>query len=514
MKRAITLLTTVHRYLGLVFCLIFVIWFASGLVMVYARMPEYGAAERLARLAPVDAASIRLTPAEALEKATLADAPARIRVSMLRSRPVYRFFVQGEWVTVFADDGSVLEQLSPDAALDVARDAFPSERATARFVETLRDPDQWTIGMRAGGPLHVVSLGDAAATNVYVASDTGDIVLKTDRSSRFWGYAGPVMHWFYFRPLRVKSDLWYNLIVYGSVVGCIISIIGLVIGVYRYSLSRLRAGMSATPYAGWLRWHHYAGLIFGVITFTWLFSGMLSMEPWGISADAAPRRAQVAAIRGDGVDAARFAIAPQQVVEMLRHAPGLPAETELTRRAHALDRESDRQQQGTFGSAREIELIQFMDAPFYRVQDQEGRTLLLTADRGPTVKDGFSESELHAAASAAMPGAREQDAVWLTRYDGYYYDRAGERPLPVLRVKYADADQSWLYLSARDGGLLLRETASGRRVRWLYHGLHSLDFPGFYQAGWMWEAAVLILCVGGLLLSMTSVIVGWRFLRR
>jgi len=238
------------------------------------------------------------------------------------------------------------------------------------------------------------------------------------------------------------------------------------------------------------------------------------MEPWGISADAAPRRTQVMAIRGDGVDAGRFAIAPRQVVEMLRHAPGLAAETELTRRAHALDRESDRRQQGAFGSAREIELIQFMDAPFYRVQDQEGRTVLLTADRGPTLKEGFTESELHAAASAAMPGAREQDAVWLTSYDGYYYDRAGERPLPVLRVKYADADESWLYLSARDGGLLLRETASGRRVRWLYHGLHSLDFPGFYQAGWIWEAAMLTLCVGGLLLSMTSVIVGWRFLRK
>jgi uncharacterized iron-regulated membrane protein len=193
--------------------------------------------------------------------------------------------------------------------------------------------------MRAGGPLHVVSLGDAAATNVYVASGTGEIVLKTDRSSRFWGYAGPVMHWFYFRPLRVKSELWYNLIVYGSAAGCVLAIIGLVIGIYRYSLSRLRAGVSATPYVGWLRWHHYAGLIFGVITFTWLFSGMLSMEPWGISADAAPRRAQVVAIRGDGVDAARFAIAPQQVIETLRNESGLQARAELTRRAHALDRE-------------------------------------------------------------------------------------------------------------------------------------------------------------------------------
>ena len=52
-----------------------------------------------------------------------------------------------------------------------------------------------------------------------------------------------------------------------------------------------------------------------------------------------------------------------------------------------------------------------------------------------------------------MPDTRTQEIDWLTRYDSYYYDRAAERPLPVLRVKYADAAESWLYLAARDGGL-------------------------------------------------------------
>src|ERR1051325_849135 len=253
MKRAIALLTVVHRYVGIAFCLIFVIWFASGLVMIYARMPEYGAAERLARPAPLDPAAVRLTPAQALEAATLADPPARIRLSTLRDRPIYRFFVQGDWVTVYADDGSVLEELSGDAAVAVVRDAFPADRGTARFVETLRAPDQWTIGRR--GPLHVVSLGDAAATNVYVASDTGEIVLKTDRSSRFWGYAGPVMHWFYFRPLRVKGELWYQLIVYGSVAGCALCLVGLVIGIYRYSWTRVRHGGGGPTFSGGLGGH-------------------------------------------------------------------------------------------------------------------------------------------------------------------------------------------------------------------------------------------------------------------
>jgi hypothetical protein len=113
-----------------------------------------------------------------------------------------------------------------------------------------------------------------------------------------------------------------------------------------------------------------------------------------------------------------------------------------------------------------------------------------------------------------MPNTRTREIEWLTAYDSYYYDRAAERPLPVLRVKYADAAGSWLYLAARDGALIQRETAKGRRVRWLYHGLHSLDFPGLYQAGWVWNITIVSLCTGGLLLSMTSVVVGWRFLRK
>ena len=130
------------------------------------------------------------------------------------------------------------------------------------------------------------------------------------------------------------------------------------------------------------------------------------------------------------------------------------------------------------------------------------------------MRSGFTEAELLVAARAAMPGDAIQETTWLTSYDSYYYDRASGRPLPVLRVKYADAAETWLYLAARDGAVLQRETARGRPVRWMYRGLHSLDFPGLYQSGWMWEAAVVTLCAGGLLLSMTSVIVGWRFLRK
>ena len=79
-----------------------------------------------------------------------------------------------------------------------------------------------------------------------------------------------------------------------------------------------------TPYVGWLRWHHYAGLLFGVITFTWTFSGLLTMTPWNCFQARSRRGDQVAAIRGDGVDLARFTLSPVDAVRCA--AESLPAE--------------------------------------------------------------------------------------------------------------------------------------------------------------------------------------------
>ena len=509
MKRLIPALMFVHRYLGVAFCVIFVIWFASGIVMVYKRLPEYTPEERLARMPALDAAAIRISPAQALDAATLGEDPGRVVLTSYRSRPVYRFIVDAGYVSVFADDGSYLDEVDREGALAVVAAAFPESRDTARYLGALDEPDQWTIGNRfaATGVLHHVGLGDAAATEVYVADTTGEILMKTDRSSRFWGYAGPVMHWFYFRPLRVEhAPLWNNLIVYGSVVGCAICILGLVIGLYRFSLGgRFRRGTSMTPYVGWLQWHHYAGLLFGVVTLTWTFSGLLTMTPWSLFPQGGPTEEQVRAIRGDGIDVSRFSAPPSAALAAFqnRFAP------------------------------KELEFLHFMGAPFYAAYerpDLAGRPhrdtvryaspderpvrLLVTAgSSAPDVRDGFTRAELETAARAAMSGREPTEVAWLTDYDSYYYDRTGGRRLPALRAKFDDPDQTWLYFDSADGSLVLAEVRGSRAERWLYQSLHSLDFPIVYQTPWLWYPLIVGLSLGGLALSLTSMIVGWRVLR-
>ena len=495
MTRMPGLLVVVHRWLGLLFCLVFLVWFASGIVMVFHRMPEYSAAERLARLPPIDPAAITVAPADALRIADV-DAPSRLLLNTLRGRPVYRVLSRGRWTSVYADDGRPVPAVTPSDARAIVATLFGARASHATVIDTITEPDQWAFEIRFGrtGPLHRVALGDAAGTMAYVAQSTGEVVLVTDRASRAWGYAGPVVHWFYFRPLRVRGALWSNLIIYGSLVGCVVALLGLVIGISRFSAARrFKGGTSVTPYVGWLRWHHYAGLIFGVFTFTWTFSGMLSMSPWDWSPGNGPDADQVAAIRGVGVDAGRFAIAPADAVRRL--APRFPA--------------------------REIEWRQFLGVPYYLAYATSepadpGRALAPTLVRADTgqLRDAFTRGELLRAARAAMPDTSIVDAAWLTHFDSYYYGRGGDRHLPVLRVRFADADGTWLYLDALDGSLVQREVARSRAERWLYHGFHSLDVPGLYQARGAWYLVVMVLMLGGLALSVTSVMTAWRVVKR
>jgi hypothetical protein len=508
MKRVIATLMWVHRYVGLAFCLIFVAWFASGIVMIYKRMPEYPAEERLARLPALDASKVRLGPAEAMEAGSVVGvAPRRVLLTSLRSRPIYRFVVDGGTASVYADDGSYLDVVDPEMAVGIAGDAFPEYRGTAHLIASQDEPDQWTINNRFGvtGQLHRVALGDPAGTEVYITEATGEIVMKTDSSSRFWGYLGPVMHWFYFTPLRAgQATLWNNLIVYGSVVGCLVCVLGIVIGLYRFSISRrFKRGTSVTPYVGWLQWHHYAGLLFGVVTLTWTFSGLLTMTPWNILDQGGPTFEQVTAIRGDGVAVQRFAVTPAAALtEFQKQFP-----------------------------PKEVELLQFLDAPFYAAYqraDPSARAhqdtaryatadplsrVLLTADAGPVVKDGFSRDELLTAARKAMLGMEPVEVAWLTDVDAYYYQRNGGTRLPALRAKFKDPDETWMYLDSRDGSLVQTEVRESRLERWLYQSLHSLDFPWVYQTPWVWYPLIVGLMLGGLALSVTSVLVGWRVLR-
>ena len=60
-----------HRWLGIAGGVLFVAWFVSGIVMMYARMPGMANEERLARAPVLDLSVASLSPIEASTKALL-----------------------------------------------------------------------------------------------------------------------------------------------------------------------------------------------------------------------------------------------------------------------------------------------------------------------------------------------------------------------------------------------------------------------------------------------------------
>ena len=115
-----------HRYLGIALGLLFVVWFASGIGMIYARgMPSLTEELRLERLEPLDLESVRLTPGEAAAQAGLSgasgdgssDALSRVTLVMVMDRPAYRLDSEGG-TTIFADTGERMPEVGPDRALE------------------------------------------------------------------------------------------------------------------------------------------------------------------------------------------------------------------------------------------------------------------------------------------------------------------------------------------------------------------------------------------------------------
>jgi hypothetical protein len=123
------------------------------------------------------------------------------------------------------------------------------------------------------------------------------------------------------------------------------------------------------------------------------------------------------------------------------------------------------------------------------------------------------EAQLLTYSKRAVNGAAIASFRLLNEYDSYYYDRKYKKPLPVLEVKLADSASTWFYIDLASGLPVNRYESSGRWERWLYHGLHSLDFPGLWNRRPLWDIVVILVSLGGIFLSYTGVRIALRRLR-
>ena len=510
MRRAIALfkrsLIFVHRWMGVALAILFMLWFSSGIVMMYWSYPQVNDRDRLAHAAVLRAADVRVTAAEAYARLGREEPPAQVLLTTFDNRPVYRFDGgnpnDGDAPSmVYADDGTVQKAVTPRL---VARAASQwTRRPAAEAVNTtVPAVDQWTIGLRVAWPLQKFSWPDGQ--QVYVDGETAKVVQFTTSASRFWSWLGAIPHWLYFTPLRRDPRRWSDVVVWSSAIGTCGALSGLVIGLWMLSpRKRYRHAGAATsvPYRGWKRWHTIVGLCFGVIALTWVFSGMLSMGPFDVVEALVERT--VAADPSD-----RASDTPDGVAAMVAEfnaSPPLPLPLFAERPAAA-----------AIAAVPEFEVKElafglFDGDPVYLAANATGDTRVIPV-RGEPTRAHDSAALIRRVRRVA--GGALHDVYVMHEYDAYYLDRRRERPLPVIVAVLNDAAKTRFYIDPATSSIVGSYSARGWVDRWLYHGLHSLDFPWLYKHRPLWDIVVLTLLIGGNALCATSLVLAWRVLAR
>jgi PepSY-associated transmembrane protein len=214
------LLILLHRWWGVAFCLLFAMWFASGIVMHFVPFP--------ARI-----------------QAGLATEPGAA--------------IAGETARAFA------MRYAQSRGRDAAR---------ASIGEPI-DYDQWTVAgdFDSDRPLRRVALNDADGTELYLSARGGAVVLETTRLVRAFNYFGSVAHWLYPAALRHHRDAWLALVWWVSLLATVGASLGAVVGVSK--LIAIRSG--APAYRGLHRWHYRAGLVCAPFLLVWIASGWLTL---------------------------------------------------------------------------------------------------------------------------------------------------------------------------------------------------------------------------------------------
>jgi hypothetical protein len=269
-------LTLLHRWLAVPLAPLFAMWFASGIVMHVVPYPALSEAERTAGMAPIEISRVQHGLRDAVAASGIAQA-TRVRLLQRADGPVYVVAGDGRLAALRADDLTPADVRTADLALALAV-AHARQRgldaAGATLVGSLRH-DQWTVAgdLDPHRPLWHIALGDAASTELYVSSVTGEVVGDTTRRQRGWGWAGSVPHWLYPVALRAHARAWTATVWVVSGLASLAAIAGLALGV---AMLVARRGLSST--GRWHAWHHALGLVCAAVVLGWIVTGWLSVD--------------------------------------------------------------------------------------------------------------------------------------------------------------------------------------------------------------------------------------------
>lgn len=465
--------------------------------MMYVAFPSLTPQERLAGLPHLNANAV-LTGPHSLIRKVGADVVDSLRLTTVLTRPAYLLKTkEGKLHGIFADTGGKIPEITSDRALLAAHSFYrhtQSQKTSELNTELNVKPsiiresvfvDQWTVSssLNPHRPLHKVALNDATAMHLYISTTSGEVVRDTTKHERVWNWLGANLHWIYPVQLRRHVSIWHWVVVVLSFVGVLSVLTGGVIGLVRLRLRKRYRDRDITPYRGVNKYHHILGLVCFTFLFTYILSGLLSMNPFGVFSSNASC----------------------QINEDLYAGKLREDSTELHRDSISKLVENN-------DDLKEI-LFYWVADRVYPIGITINGNKLLNDIKDQQLRK-FAEDSVAKAGFHCDTNVSIIQVSVLNEFDNYYYSHHGsERPLPVYKIEFNDKEETWIYINARTGEWILSRTAKQRVQRWLYNGLHSLDFLFLIERRPLWDFTVITLCLLGVVMSFSSIVIAFKRLR-
>ena len=475
------LIYSTHRILGTLLSILFLMWCLTGFVLIYHTFPSANKKEKDARL-------------EFISDEQLPDIASIIKQIPAGSEIDHIYLKRYLGQTIFQIQcGKQKYDIPADSTQQLPANDWKRIEAVANVwcqasiakVDTLRELDQWIpFGqLKKEFPIYKFYFNDEEKHQLYVSSQSTEVLQYTSSDQRFWAWIGAIPHWAYFTSLRQDRDLWITSVVCLAALGILMTISGIYVGIDAYVQRYKRKGLFSLPYKKWYWWHHITGMLFGLFVLTWIFSGMMSLVDTPEWLGKTHHEYPVSEVMAEGK------ISPENY----------PLDYREVIKAYS-------------GKIKYIEWDNFRRIPLYNIQINQKKMTIDASD--DTVKNLLlSEANVLEAVSAIYGKAMPSKVTLLQEYDSYYIARSGHLPLPVYKVAIDDPDASCYYVNPKTGQYRYVNNHS-RWSFWLYQGMHSLKIKYLVNHPVIWTIVMWFLLIGASIVSLTGMRVGIRYIVR
>lgn len=470
-----------HKLSGSLLSLMFVVWFISGIVLIFEGFPHASREERFLNLSAFKPDQFQNIQAPS------PDFKGSLALELYNGKPVYRVYKGKKAQKVY--DAQSLKQIDYFSVEDAKELSVSFRGFSVKRVEKENETDQWVPWSyyKPLLPFYKCYLSDPAHTVLYVSEKSGEIIQETNRKSRWIGRIGAIPHWIYFKQLRSQISNWRIVMIILSSLGIVISLSGIYAGVIRKKAAKRKR---LTPYKKfWYKWHHLIGFFFGLFVFTFVLSGLISVTSvpdWMVGVKSSEKKQ----------------LKWNQQLDITQFKNSTPQEIYL-----ALDKKE---------GIRKIEwhtvLNQLQFWVFY--ENYQLPEVYVLYNNGIAPLQPYSMEEIKLQAEQIIG----EVPFTINKQEGfdYYYSGSGMyyMPLPAYKIKVGDESGTWLYINPANGHLVKTMTKNARLRRWLYRFLHTFDSPFLKKHENLRKLILLILSVAGLGVSISGLVLSVKWFKR